>query len=171
MSHIQALYNEIAGNLRISSYIHAKVGSHINEGEPFTMVVEAMNTAPNNKHWEILESRLGSYSYNGPQLVFTNMVWSVEETEYADLISPVGSFGYTRFRGITNLHASDSRLEPGEELVLNLQFVARHSFSDWWTDLFNTEQVAKVALTYDVDWDELMRHTTRKTLSTEIDPS
>ncbi len=171
MSHLQALYNEISSNLRITSYIRAKVGHQINEGEPFTMVVEAMNTAPNNKHWRILEERLGSYSYDGPQLVFTNMLWSIEETYYADLISPVGSFGSTRFRGITNLHAGDSRLEPGEEQVLTLQFVARHSFSDWWTDAFNTEQVAKVALTYDVAWDELMRHTMRKTLSTEIDPS
>jgi hypothetical protein len=150
MSTIDLLRSELKGYLRGSTSIVRKVGSQINVGEQFTLRVTATNVAP-----------------SASRVYFTEVSWSVEESEYADLLTP----RQEQVAIVGRLFPDRTTLWPGVSTSVDLEFRALRNFGDSFHDLFNAEPIALVGVSGFLDVRRFFAFGSLVAASHEIDPS
>ena len=142
------LYDSLRGYLRLTTRVVDRVGQDVNVGERFTIRFTGSNTA---------------YAANlvgRPVIVFDSPRIFVEGTGYA---RPVSGAGWHNL--------PDGELFPGEASAVDIEMEAISEIGSWWTDLWNSEEVAKAWITADLDQNRFFQVWNSKTIHQEIEPT
>lgn len=147
---IMDLRNELRSYLRGHTSIVRKAGSQINVGEQFTLRITATNVAPS-------DSRIS----------FTEVSYSVAESEYADLLTP----RQEQVATVGRLFPGRTTLWPGVSTSVDLEFRALRTFGDSFHDIWNAEPIAEVAVNGFLDLRRFFAVGSLVAANHEIDPS
>lgn len=143
-----SLYDNVRSYLRVSARVIVKRGQDINVGEEFTVRVTVSNTA---------------YSANlveRPRIVFDRARVFVEASEFTQVIDGNRWFALP-----------DQELFPGEATSVDIQFRATSEISDWFTDFFFAERIARVWVTAALDQNRFFEIWNVMDFNQEIEPT